>query len=314
MSEMIAPRDIVGDVLVTIGEENPDIVVLDADFNNCSKTEAFKNRFPERFVQVGIAEQNMIGVAAGLSTVGFTSFVSTIAAFCSRRACDQTMVSVALTKLNVKILGVYPGLFVGKNGASHQSLEDISIMRAMANMVVIQPADAFELEQVIHFAANYNGPMYIRVARDPVPRYIPDDYKFELGKSVNLKEGNDLTLMVYGELIGDTLEASEILKKKGYNARVINMSSIKPIDEETTIKAARETGTIVTIDNHNIYGGLGSTVTEVVAEHCPVPVKRIGVRDIFGKSGSNDEMKKYFGLRAEDIAEQTVKFINKIRN
>ena len=312
MSEMIAPRDIVGDVLVKLGQKNSDIVVLDADFNNCSKTEAFKNHFPERFVQAGIAEQNMIGMAAGLSAVGFTCFVSTIAAFCSRRANDQVMVSVALTKLDVKILGVYPGLFVGKNGASHQSLEDISIMRALANMVVIHPADAYELEQVLKFATEYKGPMYIRIARDPVPRFIPDDYEFKLGKSVNLKDGTDLTLMTYGELIADTLEAGELLKKQGYNARVINMSSIKPIDERTIIKAAKETGVIVTIDNHNIYGGLGSAVAEVVCENYPVPVKRIGVRDVFGKSGSNEEMKKYFGLRAEDIAEQTLTFLKRL--
>lgn len=312
MSEMIAPRDIVGDTLVKLGRKNPDIVVLDADFNNCSKTEAFKKRFPERFVQAGIAEQNMIGMAAGLSALGFTCFVSTIAAFCSRRANDQVMVSVALTKLDVKILGVYPGLFVGKNGASHQSLEDISIMRGLANMVVIHPADAYELEQVLQFATEYKGPMYIRIARDPVPRFIPDDYEFKLGKSVNLKDGTDLTLMTYGELISDTLEAGELLERQGYNARVINMSSIKPIDEQTIVKAAKETGVIVTVDNHNIYGGLGSAVAEVVCENFPVPVKRIGVRDVFGKSGSNEEMKKHFGLRAEDIAEQTLTFLQKV--
>jgi len=185
-------------------------------------------------------------------------------------------------------------------------------MRGLAKMVVIHPADAWELEQVLTFATEYKGPMYIRVARDPVQRFIPDNYKFKLGKAVNLKEGSDLTLMVYGELIPDTLEAREILKNKGYTSRIINMSSIKPVDEDAVIKAAKETGIIVTIDNHNIYGGLGSAVAEVVSENYPVPVKRIGVRDVFGKSGSNEEMKKYFGLRAEDIAEQALSFIKKV--
>lgn len=309
MSEMIAPRDVLGEIFIELGEQNPSLVLLDADFNTASKVAPFAQRFPERFVQVGIAEQNMMGVAAGLSTAGFLPYASTLAAFCSRRACDQVMVSIALSNLNVKILGIYPGLFVGLNGASHQALEDIAIMRSMANMTVFQPADALETREVLKYSITHTGPMYIRIGRDPVPGFMPKGYKFQLGKSFTLQEGNDITLICYGELVGDTLEASSLLRSKGIHARVINMSSIKPIDEEAIVKAARETGKIVTVDNHNIIGGVGSAVCEVVSENYPVKVKRIGVKDIFGKSGSNEAMKEKFGLRSVDIAAEAEMFL-----
>ena len=309
MSEKIAPRAIVGETLVELAKTDPAICVLDADFNNCSITQPFKEQVPDRFIQVGVAEQNMMGVAAGLATTGLKPFASTVAVFCSRRACDQVTTSIALQGLNVKIFGVYPGLFVGKNGASHQSLEDIAIMRSIARMTVVHPADAWEMREVIKFAVNYDGPMYVRVARDPVPRYVPENYTFQLGKSTLLREGSDITIFVYGELIADTLEAANMLDKKGLKARVVNMSSIKPIDEEAIIMAAKETGRIITVDNHNIFGGMGSAVMEVVCENYPVPVKRIGVRDVFGRSGSDDAMKKKFGLRAEDITAQILEFI-----
>ncbi len=310
MTEKIAPRSIVGDTLVDLARTDPDICVLDADFNNCSITQSFKEQIPERFIQVGVAEQNMIGVAAGLATTGMKPFASTVAVFCSRRACDQVTTSVALQNLNVKILGVYPGLFVGKNGASHQSLEDIAIMRAIARMMVVHPADAWELQAILKFAVSHHGPMYIRVARDPVPRYVPKNYHFIPGRSTILREGNDITIFTYGELIADTLEASDMLREKGVNARVVNMSSIKPIDENAIIKAASETKCIITVDNHNIYGGMGSAVAEVVCEKRPALVKRIGVRDVFGRSGSDEQMKKRFGLRSEDITEQILDFMN----
>ncbi len=301
MVQEMAPRDILGQTMIELAERNSDIVLLDADFNPASKVTDFKERFPERFVQVGIAEQNMMGIAAGLSTMDLIPFVSTICTFCSRRACDQVTTSIALPNLNVKILGLYAGLFVGKNGASHQSLEDIAIMRAIANMKVIQPADAWELKSVLKFAAEHVGPVYIRIGRDPVPRYVPEDYDFELGKSIELKPGNDVTLIAYGELLEEAFKAASMLEKKNIQARIINMSSIKPIDEEAIIKAAEETGKIVTIDNHNIYGGMGSAVCEVIADKFPVKVKRVGVRDVFGRSGTNEEMKKMFGLTASDI-------------
>jgi transketolase len=310
MVEKIAPRQIVGDTLVELSKTDPDIVVLDADFKNCSITQSFKENVPDRFIQVGVAEQNMMGVAAGLATVGLKPFASTVAVFCSRRACDQVTTSIALQDLNVKILGVYPGLFVGKNGASHQSLEDIAIMRAIARMTVVHPADAWELREVLKFAVAHKGPMYVRVARDAVPRYVPENYTFQLGKSTLLRDGGDITIFVYGELIADTLEAARMLEDKGLQARVVNMSSIKPIDEEAIVKAARETDCIITVDNHNIYGGMGSAVAEVVCEKSPTRVKRIGVRDVFGRSGSDDAMKKKFGLRAEDIYSQIYTFLN----
>jgi len=309
MLERIAPRDVLGKTLVELGEDNPDIMVLDADFCTASKTVAFRDRFPERFIQVGIAEQNMMGIAAGLSTVGFTCFASTLCVFCSRRACDQVTVSIALPRLNVKILALYAGIFAGKNGASHQALEDIAIMRSIANMVVVQPADAQETQQVVRFAAQYDGPMYIRIGRDPRPSMVPHDYKFQLGKAVTLKEGKDITLISYGDMVEDTLNAALSLEEKRVHARVINMSSIKPIDEEAIIKAAEETGKIVTVDNHNIFGGLGSAVAEVVCEKMPVKVRRMGVRDIFGKSGTNEEMQKRFGLRAEDIEKEVMSLL-----
>lgn len=309
MVEMIAPRDVLGEILIELGEQYPSLVVLDADFNTASKVAPFLKRFPERFVQVGIAEQNMMGVAAGLSTTGLIPYACTLAAFCSRRACDQVMVSIALSNSNVKILGIYPGLFVGLNGASHQALEDIGIMRSMANMTVLQPADAWETKEILRFSATHVGPIYIRIGRDPVPRFVPEGHKFQLGKSLTLREGNDISLICYGDLVGDTLEAESLLKKKGIQARVINMSSIKPIDEASIIKAARETGKIVTVDNHNIYGGVGSAVCEVVSENYPVKVKRVGVRDVFGKSGSNEAMKKKYGLRGVDIAREAEKLL-----
>jgi transketolase len=311
MSPNLAPRDALGKTLVALGEKDPNIVVLDADFCTPGKTAAFKERFPERFVQVGIAEQNMMSIAAGLATVGFTCFASTICAFCSRRACDQVMASIALPRLNVKILGLYAGLFVGKNGATHQSLEDIGIMRSIANMTVVQPADALETQRILQFAARYDGPMYIRVGRDPVPQFVPDDYEFHLGRSITLRQGGDLTLMAYGDLVENTMIAAEGLARRGIQSRVINMSSLKPIDREAIVLAARETGRIVTVDNHNIYGGLGSAVAEVVAEEAPARLKRIGVRDLFGKSGTNEQMMKRFGLRAEDIERDALEFLKR---
>lgn len=309
MSERKAPRDHLGAILLELAEKNSDIVLLDADFKPASKITAFQHRFPDRFIQVGIAEQNMMGIAAGLSTLGFIPVVSTVATFISRRACDQVTTSIALPELNVKLLGLYGGLFVGKNGASHQSLEDLAIMRAIAGMVVLQPADVVETRSMLEFATSYHGPVYMRIGRDPVPQFVPDDYQFQLGKSLTLRDGNDVTLMTYGDLVEETMLAAEHLAKNGVQARVINMSSIKPIDEKAIVKAASETGGIVTVDNHNIFGGLGSAVCEVVAEKMPVRVKRIGVKDVFGKSGTNEQMMEKFGLRAVDIEKEVLEFL-----
>jgi transketolase len=305
----LTPRDALSSTLIELGKSNPNIILLDADFGTASKIWEFKKHFPDRYIQLGVAEQNMMGVAAGLSTVGFIPFASTLAVFCSRRACDQVTVAIGLSRTNVKIVGIYAGIFAGKNGATHQSLEDIAIMRAIANMVVVQPADAIETEQVIRYAVEYDGPMYIRIGRDPMPSHLPPGYRFELGKSVTLKDGKDVTVIVYGDLVDEAMRAASLLLNRGIDARVINMSSLKPIDEEAITKAAEETGKIVTIDNHSVYGGLGSAVAEVVTETCPVKVKKIGIHNIFGKSGSNEEMKKAFGFRAEDIANEVFGFV-----
>ncbi len=309
MSEHVSPREALGKALVEAGQKNPDVVVLDADINPATRTCYFMERFPDRFIQVGVAEQNLMGVAAGFSTLGFIPFATTFACFASRRACDQVAISIAYPRLNVKIMGGYPGLFVGKNGATHQSLEDIAIMRSMANMVVIQPADARETEAVVHFACEYDGPMYLRVGRDPVPPVVPDNYRFQLGKAYTVRDGKDVTIVACGAMLEDSVEAAAALEKNGISTRVINMSSIKPIDEEALIKAAEETGKIVTVESHNIVGGLGSAVAETLCEKMPVPVKRMGVRDVWGKSGTNDEMKKKFGLRAVDIEKQVTTFL-----
>lgn len=309
MSEKIAPREAFAKTLVKLGEKNPDILVLDADLATSTKVSYFKERFPERFIAVGIAEQNMIGIAAGLSTLGFIPFATTLACFASRRVCDQVMISVAYPRLNVKIVGAYVGLFVGKNGATHQALEDIAIMRSIANMVVIEPVDGLETKEVVKFASEYDGPMYLRIGRDPMPSIVPPDYRFHLGKGLVLREGKDVTLISSGTLLEDTLTAASLIEKEGIEARVINMSSLKPVDEELIMKAAEETGRIVTVENHNIIGGLGSAVAEVTSEKMPAKLKRLGVRDVFGKSGTNEEMKKKFGLAAEDIAKEVTGFL-----
>jgi len=305
----IAPRDVLGKTLVELGETDPNLVVLDADFHSPGKITVFRDRFPERFIEVGIAEQNMLGLAAGLSTVGFTCFALTICVFCTRRACDQLTASIALPNLNVKVLGVYAGLFVGKNGATHQSLEDLGITRSIANLTVIQPVDAVETRQVLRFAARHKGPMYLRIGRDPVPQFLPDDYQFQLGRAVQLRPGGDVTLMAYGDLMENTLQAAERLAHHGIQARVLNMSSLKPLDEAAVLQAARETGRIVTVDNHNIYGGLGSAVAEVLAEQHPTRMRRVGIRDRFGASGTNEQMLARYGLRAQDIEREVRDFL-----
>ncbi len=301
MQEKIAPRAALGDTLVELGEKNSDLIVLDADIVPSAKIDQFKEQFPKQFVEVGIAEQNMIGIAAGLSTVGFIPFAVTFCVFASRRVCDQVTVSVAYPKLNVTIIGNYPGLFVGKNGATHQSMEDIAIMRAIPNMTVVEPLDAIETREVVKFAYQFNGPLYLRIGRDAITNFLPQDYKFKLGKAYRLREGKDLTIISAGYLMEEVMEVAGVLSNEGTEARVINMSSIKPIDREAIIDAAKETGRIVTVENHNILGGLGAAVAEVVTEEYPVKVKRIGIKDVFGKSGSNDEMKKKFKLTTADI-------------
>ncbi len=303
-----ATRDAYGKALKELGKRD-DILVLDADLAKATKTIVFKKEFPEKFIDAGIAEGNMMGVAAGLSTVGYTVFASSFAMFSAGRAFEQVRNSIAYPKLNVKIGATHAGISVGEDGASHQCCEDIALMRSIPNMVIINPADDVEAFQAVLAAADFEGPVYMRFGRLAVPRVNSEDYKFELGKGVTLKDGKDVTIVATGLMVNEALLAAEELKADGIDARVINIHTIKPIDREILVKAAKETGAIVTAEEHSIIGGLGSAVTEVLCEEYPVPVLRLGVEDTFGKSGPAVELLKIFGLDAKHIAEKAKKAV-----
>lgn len=302
----IATRDAYGKTLVKLGEANDKVVVLDADLSKSTKTNDFSKSFPNRFFNMGIAEQNLVGAACGFATAGKIPFVSTFAMFATGRAFEVIRNSVCYPKLNVKICATHAGITVGEDGASHESIEDISIMRAIPNMTVVVPADGIETEKVILEAAKYNGPMYVRLGRSGVPTLFNDDYKFEIGKGTVLREGTDATIIACGMMVNEAVLAHEELKSEGINVRVINMSTIKPIDKELIIKAAKETKTIITAEEHSVLGGLGSAVSEVVCEECPVIVKKIGVNDVFGESGTPAELLEKHGLTAKNLV-KTVK-------
>lgn len=301
MTKMIATRDAYGEALKELGQINEDIVVLDADLSGSTKTAVFQKAFPNRFFNVGIAEQNLIGTAAGLATAGKIPFASSFAMFATGRAFEIIRNSVCYPKLNVKIAATHAGLTVGEDGATHQALEDLSIMRSLPNMVVLSPADAIETKQCIAKAAEHNGPVYIRLGRAKVPVIFDENYKFEIGKGVELKEGNDVTIIATGVMVDRALKASESLKEEGISARVINIPTIKPIDKDIIIKAAKETKGIVTVEEHSIIGGLGSAVAEVVGENHPTRVLRIGTMDTFGESGDGFELLDKYGLSVENI-------------
>lgn len=308
----MATRDAYGEALKILGKTNKDVVVLDADLSSSTKTAGFGKENPERFINVGIAEQNLIGTAAGLAASGKIPFASSFAMFATGRAFEVIRNSVAYPKLNVKIAATHAGLTVGEDGASHQALEDLSIMRSIPNMTVICPADGVEAKAAVLSAAEYVGPVYIRLGRSKVPTiFNEDDYVFEIGKGTELKEGNDVTIVATGIMVSKALEASEMLKAEGVNARVINIHTLKPIDQKIIIDAARETGCIVTAEEHNIIGGLGSAVSEVLSENCPVPLKRIGVMDTFGESGDGDALLEKYGLTAEKLVEAAKEIITK---
>lgn len=300
--KMIATRDAYGKTLVELGAIDPKIVVLDADLAGSTKTALFGKKFPDRFFDMGIAEQDMIGTAAGLAACGKTAFASTFAVFGSGRAWDQVRVSVAYTRQNVKIVVTHSGVTTGEDGASHQANEDIAIMRALPNMTVIVPADAVETVKVIKAAAKAYGPMYIRLSRPKTPViYNNEDYDFKIGKGITLRKGKDLTIIACGLMVGKSLEAAEKLKNEGIDCRVVNLHTIKPIDKEIIVQCAEETGAIVTAEEHSIVGGLGSAVAEVLVENTSAPMVRVGVRDMFGESGKPDELLVKYGLMAEDI-------------
>lgn len=305
----IATRESYGAALAQLGEQYDNIIVLDADLSKSTKTEVFKKKFPERFINMGIAEANMMSTAAGLSACGKIVFASSFAMFAAGRAFEQIRNSICYPCLNVKIGATHAGISVGEDGATHQCLEDIGIMRTLPNMVIINPADDTEARAAVEAAVKHYGPVYLRFGRLGVPVLFGDDYKFEIGKGVQLKDGDDVSICATGLMVGYALEAAELLKADGINARVINIHTIKPIDKEIISKAAYETGAIVTCEEHNIIGGLGSAVSEVVCETTPVPVLRVGTKDVFGKSGKPYELLEYYGLTAENIAENARKAI-----
>ncbi len=306
-----ATRDAYGEVLQEIGQENEQIIVLDADLSQSTKTIQFKKLFPERHFNCGIAEQNMMGVAAGLSTAGKIPFASTFAIFGAGRAYEQVRNSICYPKLNVKIAVTHAGLTVGEDGATHQMVEDISLMRTLPNMIVTVPADAAETKAIVRWAVDYNGPVYIRMGRSGVDDVMTEDCNFVPGKSVQLKEGNDVTLIACGVMVSAALDAAKLLSEKNIDARVINMSSIKPIDEEAIIKAAEETGAIVTCEEHSVIGGLGAAVAEVVTRTIPVSMEFIGVQDSFGESGTPAALLEKYGLTAEDIFSAAIKVLER---
>lgn len=296
-----ATREAYGEALKKLAESNPNVVVLDADLSGSTKTAEFKKVSPERFFNVGIAEQDLIGTAAGMAIAGKIPFASSFAMFAAGRAYEIIRNTVAYPKLNVKIAATHAGLTVGEDGASHQAIEDISLMRGIPNMTVINPADSIEAEQAVLMAAEVKGPVYIRLGRMAVEDVYDQDYKFQLGKGVQLKNGNDVTIIATGIMVQEALKAAKRLSGEGIEARVVNIHTIKPIDREIIINAAKETGAIVTAEEHSVIGGLGSAVMEVLSDVCPVPVKRIGVLDTFGESGKPSELLKKYHLTEEDI-------------
>ena len=300
----IATRDAYGQALAELGALNDKVVVLDADLSKSTKTNDFKKVFPERFFNMGIAEQNLLGTAAGFAAAGKIPFASSFAVFAVGRAYDQIRNSIAYPKLNVKIAATHAGLTVGEDGGSHQMLEDIALMRALPNMTVIVPADGVETKQVIMAAAAYDGPVYIRLGRPKVPVLFDESYQFEIGKGVVLKDGADVTLVAAGIMVSKAMEAAEALAADGISAAVVNISTIKPLDQQLIIEMAQKTGAMVACEEHNIYGGLGSAVAEVLVEHCPVPMARVGVEDSFGESGLPDELLEKYGLTAANIADK----------
>lgn len=301
MADKIATREAYGNALAEFAE-NYDFVVLDADLAAATKTGIFKKKYPERFFNCGIAEGNMISVAAGIATTGKTVFASSFAMFAAGRAFEQIRNSIGYPHLNVKICATHAGISVGEDGATHQCLEDIALMRSIPGMVVISPADAVEARAAIKAALEYNGPMYIRLGRLAVPVYNDiDTYEFKLGKGVCLKDGSDVTIIATGLMVDMATNAAKALETEGINARVINIHTIKPLDKEIIIKAAKETGAIVVAEEHNILGGLGSAVTETVCEEFPVPVLRVGTNDVFGRSGKVPPLLEMYGLTAENI-------------
>lgn len=299
-----ATRDGYGNALVELAEKYDNLIVMDADLAAATKTGVFKKAYPDKFFDAGIAECNLMGVAAGLATTGYLVFASSFAMFAAGRAFEQVRNTIGYPHVNVKIGATHAGISVGEDGASHQCCEDIALMRTIPGMVILNPADDIEARAAVFAAAEYDGPVYLRFGRLAVPRIFDEKYSFEIGKAVQLREGEDVTIIATGLMVNEALMAQEELMKEGISARVVNMATIKPIDRESIIAAAKQTGAIVTAEEHNIIGGLGSAVAEVVSETVPVPVVRVGVEDTFGCSGPAVELLHVFGLDAANIVEK----------
>ena len=309
MAEMVkkATRESFGEALCALAETNPDIVVLDADLAEATKTGIFKKQCPDRFFDCGIAEQNMVGIAAGLAACGKIPFAASFAMFAAGRAFEQVRNSVGYPHLNVKIAGSHAGISVGEDGATHQCCEDIALMRTIPGMVVLNPADHYEMQAAVKAAAEYVGPVYIRLGRLAVESVNNnDDYTFEIGKGITLRDGKDITIIATGLLVQEAVKAAKALEAAGIDARVLDIHTIKPLDTELVLKAAQETGRIVVAEEHNVIGGLGEAVSSYLSEVCPTPVTKIGIYDEFGHSGPAVDLLKEFGLSAENI-EATVK-------
>ena len=303
MTKMLGTRDVYGDVLIELGTENRDIVVLDADLASSTRTAKFKKKFPDRFFNMGVSEQDMMGTAAGFASAGKIPFASTFAIFATGRAWEQVRQSICLPKMNVKIVATHGGITVGEDGASHHSTEDIALMRVLPNMTVIIPADGYEAGAAIKVAAKYRGPVFIRLSREKFPVIYPENCEFEIGKAKVHSIGEDATIISCGLMVHMSLEAAEELKRDGLSVGVINMSTIKPLDIDAVLDAARNSGAIVTAEEHSIIGGLGSAVAEVISENEPVPLKRVGINDKFGMSGSTADLLKHYGLTKETVKE-----------
>jgi transketolase len=300
---MIATRDAYGQTLIELGRSNPRVVVLDADLSGSTKTAPFAKEFPERFFNAGIAEANMVGMAAGLAAGGMIPFASTFAVFAAGRAFEQIRQSLAYPRMNVKVVATHGGITVGEDGGSHQSVEDLAIMRALPNMTVLCPADGPETVAAIRAAAACDGPVYVRLGRSKVPVVFPNGCDFAIGRGATLRAGTDLTFITTGLMTALALEAAAILAEEKLSARVVHLGSIKPFDTELVLRAARETGAIVTAEEHSVIGGLGGAVCEALAEGHPVPVERVGLRDVFGQSGTAEDLLAYYGLTSAGLVE-----------
>jgi transketolase len=304
-------RETYGETLAEIGGEDEDIVVLDADLSGSTKTSVFAKKYPDRFFNMGVSEADLMGTAAGLAAAGKIPFASTFAIFAAGKAFEQIRQSIAYTKLNVKIAVTHAGVTVGEDGGSHQAIEDISIMRSLPNMTVFVPADGIETREIVKAVAKYKGPVYLRGARNKYPKLFDNSYTFEIGKAHTMREGKDATIIACGYMVSQAVKACDSLKKKGHDVGLINMSTIKPIDKDAIINAAKSSGAIVTAEEHSIIGGLGSAVAEALSENCPCLLKRVGMQDTFGKSGPADELIKKFGLAPEDIEAAVLEVIKK---